>query len=99
MAAKGLVNVFFPEFYESVAFCEPVGTQGRVTAADTYCMDFVYMLCHSHKGRHRTERLSEVVHVKPCCYYADTLGCKDVAYVHDSFVKKLGFVYTDYIDL
>ena len=60
-------------------------------------MNFGYFVCNSQQGRYRSERNSPEIHVQSGDDDSYPVVSQLVAYINQTFVKKLRFVYTHYI--
>ena len=96
-AAEGLVDVFFTEDDEFLAGGKTVAVIGEVAAAYADGMDFLYIFRNGHQPGHRTERLAEIVGVQAGDDDADATIGEGLAYLHDAFIEKLGFVDADHL--
>ncbi len=71
---------------------------GDVTAADADRMHFGHVFGRGHQGRHRAERLAQVVHVQAGGDDTDTALSQLPGHVDNGLVEELGLVDTDDID-
>ena len=72
---------------------------GQIAAADTYCMNFLYVFGYGHKARDGTERLAEIVGVKAGYDNPDALVREFLYGFDEGIVEKLGFVYAYDLDV
>ena len=72
MSAKRLVNILLSQFHQRIALGQAVGELGRTAAFDADGVHLLHIFGHSHKRRHRPERLAQKVCIQTGYDYSDS---------------------------
>ena len=60
-------------------------------------MNFIHIVGNSHQSRHRPERRTPEIHVEPRNNHTNTTVGQLFTHIHQTFVKKLCFIYSHHI--
>ena len=98
-STQRLIFVFFAEQNSSLIVHQTMTyvSQGATLHADG--MYFGNLVCDGTQGRNRAERNSLEVHIQSGNDDSDATVSQLVANFNEPFVKKLGFINTDHIDV
>lgn len=97
MAAERLVDILFSKLHQAVALRQAMRELGRTAALHADGMDFLDILGDSHQRRHRAERITEKISVKPGNNHPDSRIGKFLSHSHEFSVKELRLVHPDNI--
>lgn len=97
MAAERLVDILFSKLHQAVALRQAMRELGRTAALHADGVDFLDILGDSHQRRHRAERITEKISVKPSNNHPDSRIGKFLSHSNEFSVKELRLVHPDNI--
>ena len=98
-STQRLIFVFFAEQNSSLIVHQTMAYVSQGATLHTDGMHFGNLVCDGTQGRNRAERNSLEVHIQSGNDDSDATVSQFVANFNEPFVKKLGFINTDHIDV